>query len=290
MVQEYIQYLKTEKRASDYTVAAYTKDIESYAVFLTDEYEITDLTESTAQTVRSWLASLMESGVGARTVNRKLSSIRGYFKFKLKTGDIHHNPVKNITGPKTNKRLPEFVDEKTLYLYSGKEQSQTFQTHRDFLIFELLYATGMRLAELINLKNSDIDKGQNQIRVLGKRNKERLIPVTNNVLKLVSDFESIKREAGIESAFIITTNSGKKAYPKLVYRSINSTLSTITTLDKKSPHILRHTFATHILNNGADLNAVKELLGHANLSATQVYTHNTFEKLKTIYKQAHPRA
>lgn len=289
-ISDYLQYLQTEKRASAHTITAYIKDVESFQSFIKEEFDLSELFDVNNQIVRSWLASLIEAGVTARSVNRKLSSLRGYYKFEIKSGNLSTNPAKNVTGPKTKKRLPEFVEQKSIEQYGGHSEELSFEQQRDYLIFELLYATGMRQAELLGLKHSDLDQSQQSIRVLGKRNKERIIPVSKTIIELISQFKSVKDELGINSEFVIITNSGKKAYPKLVYRSINSTLSSLTTLDKKSPHVLRHSFATHVLNNGADLNAVKELLGHANLSATQVYTHNTFEKLKNIYKQAHPRA
>ena len=291
-LSNYLQYLESEKRTSPHTITAYKADIESFRSFLDEEFDQPKLIEASPQMVRSWMACLIESNKVPRSVNRKLSSLRGFYKFEIKAGNLDKNPCKHILGPKMSKRLPSFVEEKAInnLNISDKENESTFEQSRDFLIFELLYATGMRQAELIGLKYIDVDVSQKQLRVLGKRNKERLIPVSSNLVELIDEFQHLKSNLGLNSDFIIITNSGKKAYPKLVYRSINSTLSTITTMDKKSPHVLRHTFATHVLNNGADLNAVKELLGHANLSATQIYTHNTFEKLKNIYKQAHPRA
>ena len=288
----YLQYLESEKRTSPHTITAYKADIESFQSFLEEEFDQPELIAATPQMLRSWMASLIETNMVSRSVNRKLSSLRGFYKFEIKDGNLDKNPCKHILGPKMSKRLPSFVEEKAINNLNilVKENENTFEQSRDFLIFEILYATGMRQAELLGLKHTDIDVTQNQVRVLGKRNKERLIPVSNNLIALITEFQNLKSNLGLNSDFIIITNSGKKAYPKLIYRSINSTLSTVTTMDKKSPHVLRHTFATHVLNNGADLNAVKELLGHANLSATQIYTHNTFEKLKNIYKQAHPRA
>ncbi len=291
-LDNYLEYLQTEKRTSPHTVTAYQADLFAFQDYLITEFEEETLDNVTPMFVRSWMAALMESGVSARSVNRKLSSLRGYFKFELRSGARTSNPCKLINGPKTKKRLPAFVEEKAVNNidFHNRENSNKFEQTRDYLIFELLYATGMRQAELLSLKHNDIDSAQYQLKVTGKRNKERIIPISENLIELIEYFKDLKDQNGFNSNYLIITNSGKKAYPKLVYRSINSTLSSITTMDKKSPHILRHTFATHILNNGADLNAVKELLGHANLSATQVYTHNTFEKLKIIYKQAHPRA
>ncbi|MDE0772154.1 MAG: tyrosine-type recombinase/integrase [Salibacteraceae bacterium] len=291
-LSNYLQYLESEKRTSPHTITAYKADIESFQSFLEEEFDQPELIAATPQMLRSWMASLIETNIVSRSVNRKLSSLRGFYKFEIKDGNLDKNPCKHILGPKMSKRLPSFVEEKAINNLNilVKENENTFEQSRDFLIFEILYATGMRQAELLGLKHTDIDVTQNQVRVLGKRNKERLIPVSDNLIALITEFHNLKFNLGLNSDFIIITNSGKKAYPKLIYRSINSTLSTVTTMDKKSPHVLRHTFATHVLNNGADLNAVKELLGHANLSATQIYTHNTFEKLKNIYKQAHPRA
>ena len=241
--------------------------------------------------IRSWIVSLMDQGISSRTVNRKITSLKSFFRFLLRKNEISLNPMLKVQSPKTSKRLPVFVDQdKMELLFEKVDFGEGFEAQRDHLLLEFLYATGMRLSELIGLKESSIDQYQSQIKVLGKRNKERIIPFTKKLQSSIREYlqEKKKMFPGEDSFFV--TDNGKPLYPKLVYRIVTKRLSAVTTLDKKSPHVLRHTFATHMLNNGADINSVKELLGHANLSATQVYTHNTIEKLKQVYKQAHPRA
>ena len=236
---------------------------------------------------------LMESGNTARTANRKISALKTYFKYLLKEGIITVNPVAKVLTPKSDKKLPVFVNENQMnHLLDDIEFGDDFSGFRNRLIIETFYNTGARLSELISLKVTDVDFSQQVMKVLGKRNKERIIPLSSSFSDLLEKYSQTREVTfpndGNEWLFL--TGTGKKLYPRLVYRIVNRFLSLVTTLDKKSPHILRHTFATHILNQGADLNAIKELLGHANLSATEVYTHNTFEKLKSVYKQAHPRA
>jgi len=241
--------------------------------------------------IRSWLVYLMENNISARSVNRKLTTLKSYYRFLIREGLLEVNPLLKISSPKTGKRLPVFVErEKMDILLDQNVWSNDYPGLRDKLIVELFYATGMRLSELVNLKVSDFDFHKSTIKVLGKRNKERLIPFSKKVEGLIGEYMTMKdREFGVQPDFFLT-NKGKRIYPKLVYLIVTSRLREVTTLAKKSPHVLRHTFATHLLNNGAELNAVKELLGHASLSATQVYTHNTIDKLKRIYKQAHPKA
>jgi len=243
--------------------------------------------------IRNWIVELMESGNTARTANRKISALKTYFKYLLKEGIITVNPVAKVLTPKSDKKLPVFVNENQMnHLLDDIEFGDDFSGFRNRLIIETFYNTGARLSELISLKVTDVDFSQQVMKVLGKRNKERIIPLSSSFSDLLEKY-SRTREATFPNdgnEWLFLTGAGKKLYPRLVYRIVNRFLSLVTTLDKKSPHILRHTFATHILNQGADLNAIKELLGHANLSATEVYTHNTFEKLKSVYKQAHPRA
>jgi integrase/recombinase XerC len=243
--------------------------------------------------VRKWIVKLMDEGDTSRTVNRKLSALKSFYKFLQKEGVVNFNPLDKITAPKVSKRLPVFVDEKQMdNLLDDVEFGNDFTGNRNKLIIEMFYFTGIRLSELINIKRSDIDFHNLTIKVLGKRNKERIIPVNKDFMDRILDFLKFKAKetviAGTDNLF--TGKTGKKLYPKAVYRIINTYLKLVTSIEKRSPHVIRHTFATHMLNHGADLNAIKELLGHANLSATQVYTHNTFEKLTRIYKQAHPRA
>lgn len=240
------------------------------------------------------MVSLMDQGNEAKTINRKISSLRSLYKFLRRNELITTNPMIQVRAPKIPKRLPVVITEQKMdtLLDGGFDFSDGFSGLRDRLIIELLYGTGIRLAELVGLKDEDIDIYGQQIRVLGKRNKQRIIPVHTSLAKLISDykFQKLSQNFDNKSNTLIVTDNGRDVYPKFVYRTVRTVLSAISTHDKKSPHILRHSFATSLLNRGADLNAIKELLGHSSLAATQVYTHNSVEKLKAIYKQAHPKA
>lgn len=285
----FIQYIQYEKRYSPHTVLAYRNDLEQFFGFLSERYQVGDVREVTYQMVRSWLVELMENGVTPRSVNRKLTTLKSFFRYLVRDGSIDVNPMARVVSPKTPKRLPVFLEEEKMeLLFSGVDFGEGYPGIRNRLIVELFYATGMRLSELVGLKETDIDFSNATIKVLGKRNKERLIPFGNSVRELMKTYLAEKQIFASEYLFL--TDKGKRIYPRMVHRIVTWILGNVTTLGKKSPHVLRHTFATHLLNNGAELNAVKELLGHANLSATQVYTHNTIEKLKKVYKQAHPRA
>jgi len=293
-IDNYIDYLEFEKRYSQHTISAYKKDIVQFFTFVEDQYEVSNEAEVDEQMIRSWLAQLMDEGLSAKSVNRKISSIKTYFKYLIRNQKLSKNPSIQILGPKQNKRLPVFVEEAKMdHLFQLEIDQEDFEMVRNQLIMELFYTTGIRRAELIGLKMNDILESQNLIKVLGKRNKERLLPISEEVKNHIHYYLNL-RNTLIENAekieFLFITKKAKKLYPKLVYRLVNSYLSQVSTQDKKSPHVLRHTFATHMLNNGADLNAVKELLGHSSLAATQIYTHNTIEKLKEVYKQAHPKA
>jgi len=234
----------------------------------------------------------MNNSISARSINRKITTLKSYYKYLLREDIVAINPMVKIISPKMAKSLPVFVEKKqVLSLLEDYSFDESFSGTRNKLIIEMFYCTGMRLSELINLKVSNIDIESLQIKVLGKRNKERIIPFSITLKNALSKYrEKLNKEGFIDNKYLFITEKGKRIYEKLAYRVVNSYLNIVTTIDKKSPHTLRHTFATHMLNEGADLNAIKELLGHANLSATQVYTHNTFEKLKSIYNQAHPRA
>lgn len=285
---KFIDYLSSEKRFSKHTITSYTNDINQFSVFLLDEYQIKDqVSEINFQIIRSWISSLLEKGVSPRSVNRKISTLKTYFRFLLREGFVNESPMLKVVSPKSRKRLPLFIEESEIELLLNEIKFEDgFIGERDKLIIEFFYVTGIRLSELINIKIADINIEKNYVKVLGKRNKERIIPISFRVVQQLQLF--IKRYN--INDYLFTNIEGKKVYTKLVYRIVNKYLAKITSIEKKSPHILRHTFATHMLNNGADINAIKELLGHANLSATQVYTHNTIEKLKSVYKQAHPRA
>lgn len=284
---QFLAYLEVEKRYSSHTVIAYRKDIEQFSDFSNIENE-QDLREVNFQLVRSWLVQLLEKGNSNRTAARKISSLRVYFKWLLKEGVVKDNPVSKIKSPKQSKNLPSFFREAQLDPVNFDSLfDDSFDGVRNRLVIEFLYQTGVRLSELIALKVKDVD--QSKVKVLGKRNKERVIPISENLNALIKDYQKKITEQGIVNEYLFVLKNGKTLYPKFVYRLINSYFSNVTDVDKCSPHVLRHTFATHMLNNGAGLETLKELLGHANLSATQVYTHNTFAQLTNIYSQAHPR-
>ena len=285
---KFITYLSSEKRFSEHTIKSYTTDLKQFTSFLSAEFQIIDeIHEISFQIIRTWIASLLENGINPRSVNRKISTLKTYFKFLIREGELIENPMMKVVAPKSKKRLPVFIEEDQIASLLNEVQFEIgFIGQRNKLIIELFYVTGIRLSELINIKISDVDFNNQSIKVLGKRNKERIIPLSSNVVNDLNNFI----ENNQQNKYLFTNLDGKKLYTKLVYRLVNKYIGKISSVNKKSPHILRHTFATHMLNNGADINAIKELLGHANLSATQVYTHNTIEKLKTVYKQAHPRA
>ena len=285
---KFITYLSSEKRFSEHTIKSYTTDLKQFTYFLSSEFQIIDeINEISFQIIRTWIASLLEKGLSPRSVNRKISTLKTYFKFLIREGKLIENPMMKVVAPKSKKRLPVFIEEDQIASLLNEVQfEEGFVGQRNRLIIELFYVTGIRLSELINIKISDVDFNNQSIKVLGKRNKERIIPLSSTTINSLNNFI----ENNQKNHFLFTNLDGMKLYTKLVYRLVNKYIAKISSVNKKSPHILRHTFATHMLNNGADINAIKELLGHANLSATQVYTHNTIEKLKTVYKQAHPRA
>jgi integrase/recombinase XerC len=285
----FVEYLQFEKRFSPHTLVAYQTDLSQFIDYLEHTYEIKTIEEINHSLIRSWIVDLMNHKISPRSVNRKITTLKTFYKFLLRQKIVIENPMLKIQSPKTSKRLPVFVEkEKMDTLLDTIEFGEDAVGLRNKLIIELFYATGMRLSELINLKESDVDLYANQVKVLGKRNKERIIPFAAELKNLIKNYMDSKPESSLDLLFL--SDKGKKMSEKFVYTSVKMYLSQVTTIDKKSPHVLRHTFATHMLNNGADLNAIKDLLGHANLSATQVYTHNTVEKLKNIHKQAHPKA
>jgi len=294
MLERFLHYLQFEKRFSPYTVVSYKTDLEQFTEYLSQQYGLTEISDASHIMIRSWFVQMMENNISARSVNRKKAALNTFFRFLNKQGFSSENPMNKVLSPKTSKRLPAFIEEdkmKKLLDEYFPEPGNDFVITRDLLMIEMLYVTGMRLSELVNLKESDVNTYNMTIKVLGKRNKERIIPYNTRLKLLIENYLEIKKQTGKSAGnYFFITEKGKKVYQKLVYRVVNYYLSTITSQDKKSPHVLRHTFATHMLNHGADLNSIKEILGHANLSATQVYTHNTIEKLKTVYKQAHPKA
>ncbi len=287
----FLDYLIYERRMSPHTCNAYKNDLDQFVQFCNTMVGDFDIKGVDAKLIRSWIIYLMENEISARSVNRKVSTLKSFYKYLMKLEIIETNPALNITLPKVRKKLPSFVDENSMnILLDGGFFEKDFLGTRDKLIITLLYGTGIRLAELVSLQETDIDMEQFLIKVLGKRNKERIIPYPKELNKLINEYLELRnREFEGTTPYFLVTSKGDKVYDKLIYRVVKNKLGGITSLEKKSPHILRHTFATHLLNKGADLNAVKELLGHANLSATQVYTHTTFEKLQKTYKKTHPR-
>ncbi|RKD87944.1 tyrosine-type recombinase/integrase [Mangrovibacterium diazotrophicum] len=290
--ESFLKYLRFEKRCSDHTVVAYKKDLDQFEEFLFKTVGDFNVLKVDSKMVRSWVVSLMDGGMAAKTVNRKITSLKSFYKFLLRQELIEVTPMDSVISPKVPKKLPYFVDEGSLHrLLDNGYFRNDFEGVRDKLILSLFYGTGMRLSELVNLKDSDIRQSETLLRVLGKNNKERIVPYPRSLNNLIGEYLNMREtEFGNNSPQFFVTSKGKPVYHKLIYRVVYNHLALVTPLEKKSPHILRHSYATHLLNRGADLNAVKELLGHSNLAATQVYTHTSTEKLQSIYKQAHPRA
>jgi integrase/recombinase XerC len=291
-VDEFLSYLKFEKRCSPHTQVSYQTDLIQFADFTLEKENCEDIILVDHKMIRRWIVFLFESGISSRSINRKLSTLKTFFKYLLKANLVTQNPLDKVSAPKISKRLPEFVDDKQMDILLDKvEFGDDNIGRRNKMIIELFYFTGMRLSELINLKETNIDFYSQSVKVLGKRNKERIIPINKEFFESLKVYIKSKHDSDSKNCdYLFCNKSGKRMNSLAVYRIVNEYLKLISSTDKKSPHVLRHTFATHMLNRGADLNAIKELLGHANLSATQVYTHNTFEKLTKIYKQAHPRA
>ena len=291
-IETFINYLNKEKRYSVHSISAYHNDLTQFLLFLKEELQLADHQNPEHHDVRYWIVSLMEKGLNSRSINRKITALRSYFKFLKREGLIDYNPTQKITALKLKKQIPHFASEPDMeQLFNEIEFKPGFSGTRDKLVLEMLYSTGMRRSELINLKTYDVDFYNSELKILGKRNKERIIPFTNKLASSVKNYLIEKQnQKNMDHEYLFANDKGKKMGEKFVYSLVNNYLSLVTTIEKRSPHIMRHTFATHMLNNGADLNTIKEILGHANLSATQIYTHNTIEKLKSIYKQAHPRA
>lgn len=293
MLEQFLQHLTYEKRLSPHTLTAYGKDLKQFAEFLETTYNLKDLDKADFRMIRGWAVSLVEAELHHRSVNRKLATLRSFYGYLLRCKVVAVNPTLRVSALKTDKPLPQFVEEKNLQLmFEEVTFADDFEGVRDRLVMELLYGTGMRLAELLSLTDNDLNFYDQTLKVLGKRNKERIVPIYKGLADLIKHYQNIKREnfPTIDTKVLILTNKGEPAYSVLIQRIVKKYLSAVTSLQKRSPHILRHTFATHLLNNGADLNSIKDLLGHSSLAATQVYTHNTIEKLKKIYKQAHPKA
>ena len=289
-LRSYLEHLRIEKAYSNHTIRAYGDDLSQFTGFIRDHYEFVDLLHVRADHVRSWMVHLMNQKVKAKSIHRKLSSLSGFFKYSRKRSWMKHNPMSKIIQPKSSRRVPEFVSKEDMTrLFSGPYFDNDFHGVRDHLVMAFLYQTGIRRQELISLKQADIDFSQNLMKVMGKGKKERIVPFGPELTKLIHQYLRLKENEGFSGASeLLLTDKGNPLYPKWVYNKAKHYLSMISSIDKRSPHVLRHSFATHLLNEGADINAVKELLGHSSLAATQVYTHSSIEELKTIYKKAHP--
>jgi integrase/recombinase XerC len=291
-IQLFLDYLKYEKRNSQHTFTAYKNDLDQFVLFGKEWVEDFSVEKADHHLIRQWIVSMMDTGITARSVNRKVSTLKSFYKFLMREGIIENNPTDKVIVPKMAKKLPLFVQESEMNrLLDGRFFTDDFQGKRDKAVISLFYGTGIRLSELKDIRLADFDIKGKMIKVHGKRDKERLVPFPLEISTVVAEYIKIRNELfGDSSQMLFLTDKGDPIYSKLIYRIVKKNLSLVTTLDQRSPHILRHSYATHLLNRGADLNAIKELLGHANLAATQVYTHTTFEKLKAVYKQAHPRA
>lgn len=290
MIQKFVEYLTSEKRLSKHTSNAYSSDLQQFDQFLNQEFPSKSIENTTFSEIRSWVAYLADKNLDNRSINRKLATLKSFFKFLLKKEIVELDPTLKLKSLKVERKLHNFVKESEMNMVLETEMySADFEGIRDKLVIELLYGTGIRLAELIAISENDIDLYQKIIKVTGKRNKQRVVPIHNTLATLISHYLSLKNNKFADNHLILN-NLGKKSYPMFIQRITQKYLNPNTNLKKKSPHVLRHTFATHLLNEGADLNAIKDLLGHSSLAATQVYTHNSIKKLKDIHLQAHPKA
>ncbi len=290
-MDEFLQYLSSEKRYSKHTVEAYRNDLLQFEAFLRSAYHLDTWNAVQTPQIRTWLAELINDGLSETSVNRKLSTLKSFFRYQLKQGRLSQNPTLGAVSPKQKKRLPVYVEERQINdLLSETYDQSDFESARNRMIIELLYAAGLRVSELVNLKTPDINLGQKTIKVLGKRNKERIIPLTDSACSLLESYLHLKTYTLSQHNENVLVNLKNQALTRQKIYQIVNRFFIQTPIDKRSPHVLRHTFATHLLNHGADLNAVKELLGHSSLAATQIYTHNSIEKLKQTYQTAHPRA
>ena len=286
------KYLLFEKRYSDHTTSSYLSDIHQFATYIIAHQGMPDPIHIHQTHIRSWIVYLMKEQYSPKSINRKLSTLKSFFKYLKRTEKICTNPAQNISGPKLAKRLPKVV--KAQDLRSGLSDSNfdaSFEAQRDRLLFSLLYQSGLRRSELISLKDADINHARGEIKILGKGNKQRIIPISSQLLCQIREYQQLRDEAfAFSSGHLFLTDAGKPLYPKFVYNKVTAWLGAVSSADKRSPHVLRHSFATHLADNGADLNAIKELLGHASLAATEIYMHNSVSRLKEVYGKAHPRA
>ena len=290
-IKPFLEYLLLEKGYSKHTITAYKTDLIAFNDFCEVVYDLDSLVSINYVQVRSWVVSLIDADIANNTVNRKVSSLKSFYKFLQKTGLIEINPLAKHKALKVPKKVQvPFTSKEINQVILNINKNKDFDSIRNKLLVELLYSTGIRRAELINIKESDVNKANCTIKVLGKRNKERFVPILASVLDTLNEYLMLRNKNQSDSEFLLTTSKGNKIYETLVYRIINSYFSQVSSKVKKSPHILRHSFATHLLNEGADLNSVKELLGHSSLASTQVYTHNSLDAIKKVYNQAHPRS
>ncbi|HPY67734.1 MAG TPA: tyrosine-type recombinase/integrase [Bacteroidales bacterium] len=291
--ESFLQFLQIEKRYSPHTVRSYRNDLDQFANFLSDNEMLSDVNDITSHQIRAWIVYLIDNGISPVTVHRKISCLRRFYNYLRKEGIVKTDPLEKIVLPKQKKKLPVFVEEEALdRLFDSVNFGNDFSGLRNRTIIEMLYMTGIRRAELTEIRYEDVSLSDATVKVTGKRNKQRIIPLSQLFVTRLREYVGARNKIVSDTAgsWFFITDKGNKLYDKYVYNIVKAYLSMVTTIEKKSPHVLRHTFATHMLNRGADLNAIKEFLGHANLSATQIYTHNTFEKLKRIHKKAHPRA
>jgi integrase/recombinase XerC len=287
----FLAYLQFEKRYSLHTIKAYSNDLIQFFDFLEIQYEGLSFDKVTGTMVRSWLAGMKEEEMTGKSLNRKISSLKSFYKYQIQQGKISKSPMETVISPKITKRLPAFVAENDMQqLLINLSFAEGWKGYTEKMVIQVFYATGMRLSELINCKENQVDFSKKMIKVLGKGNKERMLPISADLAAEIKKYISDKPKEALGNHSLFVTEKGKSLQPKAVYSFVKFYLSQVTTLQKKSPHVLRHSFATHLMNNGADLNAVKELLGHSSLAATQVYTHNTIEKLKEVFTKAHPKA
>ena len=287
----FLAYLQFEKRSSMHTLTAYSNDLVQFFDFIDTQYDGMAYTEITGTMVRSWMASMKEEEMTGKTLNRKISSLKSFYKYQIQQGHVAKSPMETVTSPKISKRLPSFIAENDMeQLFVNLSFTEGWKGYTEKMVIQLFYATGMRLSELIQCKENQLDVSKKIIKVLGKGNKERILPLSPALALELKKYIAEKPAEANGNSYLFVNEKGKALQPKAVYTFVKFYLSQVTTLQKKSPHVLRHSFATHLMNNGADLNAVKELLGHSSLAATQVYTHNTIEKLKEVFSKAHPKA